>query len=126
MVDDLAAGERAEQPGEFRRRPDRKLRGVIRPASQTPFSALAIAVLAERAGMPPGVEKNILEAFSQHDGRLSRSHEGVGLGDRPTLHEYPVSDLQSNFFFAQSGTIYGGTADIQRNIIAERVLGLPR
>ncbi len=29
--------------------------GVIRPASQTPFSALAIGVLAERAGLPPGV-----------------------------------------------------------------------
>src|SRR5471032_1235279 len=29
--------------------------GVIRPASQTPFSALALAVLCERAGMPPGV-----------------------------------------------------------------------
>ncbi|HQT65241.1 MAG: succinate-semialdehyde dehydrogenase (NADP(+)) [Acidocella sp. 20-57-95] len=29
--------------------------GVIRPASQTPFSALALAVLAERAGMPRGV-----------------------------------------------------------------------
>ncbi|MFM2148429.1 MAG: hypothetical protein RLZZ187_735 [Pseudomonadota bacterium] len=29
--------------------------GVIRPASQTPFSALAIGVLAERAGMPAGV-----------------------------------------------------------------------
>ena len=29
--------------------------GVIRPATQTPFSALAIAVLAERAGMPKGV-----------------------------------------------------------------------
>jgi len=29
--------------------------GVIRPASQTPFSAIAIAALAERAGMPPGV-----------------------------------------------------------------------
>ena len=29
--------------------------GVVRPASQTPFSALAIAVLAERAGFPPGV-----------------------------------------------------------------------
>lgn len=28
---------------------------VIRPASQTPFSALAIAVLCERAGMPQGV-----------------------------------------------------------------------
>ena len=29
--------------------------GVIRPASQTPFSALAFAVLAERAGLPQGV-----------------------------------------------------------------------
>ncbi|TDR78492.1 NADP-dependent succinate-semialdehyde dehydrogenase [Paludibacterium purpuratum] len=28
---------------------------VVRPASQTPLSALAIAVLAERAGVPPGV-----------------------------------------------------------------------
>ncbi len=29
--------------------------GVIRPASETPFSALALGVLAERAGMPAGV-----------------------------------------------------------------------
>jgi len=29
--------------------------GVIRPATQTPFSALAMAELAERAGLPPGV-----------------------------------------------------------------------
>jgi succinate-semialdehyde dehydrogenase / glutarate-semialdehyde dehydrogenase len=29
--------------------------GVFRPASQTPFSALALAALCERAGMPPGV-----------------------------------------------------------------------
>ncbi|MBV9511113.1 MAG: NAD-dependent succinate-semialdehyde dehydrogenase [Caulobacteraceae bacterium] len=29
--------------------------GVLRPASETPFSALALAVLAERAGFPPGV-----------------------------------------------------------------------
>ena len=29
--------------------------GVLRPASQTPVSALAVAVLAERAGMPAGV-----------------------------------------------------------------------
>ena len=28
---------------------------VARPASETPFSALALAVLAERAGIPPGV-----------------------------------------------------------------------
>jgi succinate-semialdehyde dehydrogenase/glutarate-semialdehyde dehydrogenase len=28
---------------------------VLKPASETPFSALALAVLAEQAGMPPGV-----------------------------------------------------------------------
>lgn len=28
---------------------------VVKPAAQTPFSALALAVLAERAGIPPGV-----------------------------------------------------------------------
>jgi len=30
------------------------------------------------------------------------------------------------FLFAQSGPIYAGTNEIQRNIIAERLLGMPR
>ena len=34
--------------------------------------------------------------------------------------------LQSAFLFALAGTIYGGTSEVQRNIIAERVLGLPK
>jgi succinate-semialdehyde dehydrogenase/glutarate-semialdehyde dehydrogenase len=42
--------------------------GVIRPASQTPFSALAIAVLAERAGMPAGV-CNIITGPSNETGK---------------------------------------------------------
>jgi succinate-semialdehyde dehydrogenase/glutarate-semialdehyde dehydrogenase len=41
--------------------------GVIRPASQTPFSALALAVLAERAGMPAGV-CNVLTGGSSEMG----------------------------------------------------------
>jgi alkylation response protein AidB-like acyl-CoA dehydrogenase len=39
--------------------------------------------------------------------------------------EYGLSDLQRSFLFSRSETIYGGSNQIQRNIIGERVLGLP-
>ncbi len=37
-----------------------------------------------------------------------------------------VGDWLEGWIFAQSGPIYAGTNEIQRNIIAERVLGMPR
>jgi len=39
---------------------------------------------------------------------------------------YALSGLQRMFLFTRSDTLYAGSNQIQRNIIAERVLGLPR
>ncbi|POA79745.1 acyl-CoA dehydrogenase family protein [Pseudomonas sp. DP16D-R1] len=51
------------------------------------------------------------------------------LGDEAEILEgapYQLSRLQSLFLFTRSDTIYGGSNEIQRNIIAERALGMPR
>jgi alkylation response protein AidB-like acyl-CoA dehydrogenase len=39
---------------------------------------------------------------------------------------YGLDDFQRLFLFSRADTIYGGSDEIQRSIIAERVLGLPR
>ena len=53
------------------------------------------------------------------------------LGERAELlPEAPaargVGGWLDGFLFALSGPIYAGTNEIQRNVVAERILGLPR
>ena len=39
---------------------------------------------------------------------------------------YELTRLQALFLFTRADTLYGGSSEIQRNIIAERALGMPR
>jgi alkylation response protein AidB-like acyl-CoA dehydrogenase len=45
---------------------------------------------------------------------------------RPDNEGYALDRWQSDFLGSRSSTIWGGTAQVQRNIVGERVLGLPK
>jgi alkylation response protein AidB-like acyl-CoA dehydrogenase len=93
------------------------------------FSGLrSLAQAAE--GRPPGPEASVAKLFwSEYHKRLGEIAIGIEGSDallRPEGPGYPTSQWQNVFLGSRAGTIYSGTSEIQRNIIGERALGLPR
>ena len=87
-------------------------------------------VTARIKGEPPGAEASIRKILADEHGqrimRLAKDLAGAGgmltdagpLGEDPAMWHY-------GFLFSPALTIGGGTGEVQRNIVAERVLGLP-
>ncbi len=82
------------------------------------------------SGGAPSVAKLLWGRWHQRLGELGMAVRGavaaVGPADWRADAPYELDALQRLFLFTRADTIYGGSDEIQRNIIAERVLGLPR
>lgn len=77
----------------------------------------------------PSVAKLLWGRWHQRLGELAMAVRGAAGATGPGTWSpgtYPLDDLQRMFLFSRADTIYGGSDEIQRDIIAERVLGLPR
>jgi alkylation response protein AidB-like acyl-CoA dehydrogenase len=82
------------------------------------------------AGLDPGAQLSIWKLqwseFHTALGGLALELAGTDALLRPAGDGYRLDPWQDTFLVAQSGTIYAGTSDVQRNILGENVLGLPR
>ena len=88
-------------------------------------AASAEAAGTEAASTAPSVLKVLWSRWHQELGELAM--EVLGAPSMVARGEpYDLDDWQRLFLFSRADTIYGGSDEIQRNIIAGRALGLPR
>jgi alkylation response protein AidB-like acyl-CoA dehydrogenase len=79
------------------------------------------------SGETPGTESSVAKLLWAHWHR-DLGELAMEVAGTASMIEGPtgLDDWQRLYLFTRADTIYGGSDEIQRNIIAERTLGLPR
>ena len=77
-------------------------------------------------GRPPGTAASTMKLAASLQGRRYRDLLIRLLGADMALVEQDDGKAHAAFYWSFAGTIGGGTDEIQRNVISEQVLGLPR
>jgi alkylation response protein AidB-like acyl-CoA dehydrogenase len=85
----------------------------------------ALRMLAvEQPGVEASISKLLWSRWHRRLGELAMQVRGAAA--TVTGADGELDELQRLFLFTRADTIYGGSDEIQRNIIATRMLGLPR
>ena len=84
----------------------------------------AVRSLTEATPGADNVAKLFWASWHRRLGELAM--EVCGAGSLTAGAPYDLDRWQRLFLFSRADTIYGGSDEIQRNILAERVLGLPK
>jgi len=81
-----------------------------------------------RRGVEPGPQAMTAKLFAavEHQRLLERAVEALAETGTTTGEGDALHPLQRALLMSRAETIYGGSAQVQRNLIAERLLGLPR
>ncbi len=90
------------------------------------LSALRTLASADEAALPPAALTTKIYWANWHRDLGKLAMDVLGLDSEIADSRDELTQLQRLFLFVRSDTIYAGSNQIQRNIIAERALGLPR
>ncbi len=88
--------------------------------------ALAQAAQGREPGPEASVTKLLWSEYHKRFGEIAIDIVGADGLIRPDGDSYPTTPWQNVFLASRAGTIYSGTSEIQRGIIGERALGLPK
>jgi hypothetical protein len=87
---------------------------------------LSEVVARREPGPGASINKMFWSEYARDVGEWAMNLRGAHAMIRPDGDGYPLDRWQADFLGSRSGTIWGGTAQVQRNIVGERVLGLPK